>query len=398
MKVLHVVYQSLPNISGSSIRTRDIVMSQKEIGLTPIIVSSPFQNGVSNERVEYINRVKHYRTYNNNPDHLVSEERSSLIKRLKKALSIFSFYKEVNKIVREEKPNVLHAHATFFCGIVAVLIGAKNNIPVIYEIRSLWEEREKKFAKSIIERIQPKLITWLETFVMKRANLVVAINKNLEENLRSRSVRNIAVVANAVNTSLIEPQEISSSDKISFGYIGSISPIEGLDLLLEVWNELEAQGYEHELHIYGTGSYFEQLSAMKEDLSLVSVKLHGAIAPSEVKYAFSKIDCIVNPRLKSKITDTVTPLKPLEAMAYGKLVLASDVGGMKELITDEMTGLFFKADSKEDLKRALIDIINQGLNSDIISNGTLFVNEKKSWLANAKQYKSIYSSFFVEAL
>ena len=108
MKILHIVYQSLPNISGSSIRTRDLVMSQKEIGLNPIIVSSPFQNGESTSNPELINKVAHYRTYNNKPIQLVTESKSSLITRINKFSSIFSFYRKVNSIVKEENPMVYY--------------------------------------------------------------------------------------------------------------------------------------------------------------------------------------------------------------------------------------------------------------------------------------------------
>ena len=52
---------------------------------------------------------------------------------------------------------------------------------------------------------------------------------------------------------------------------------------------------------------------------------------------------LVYPRLSMRLTELVTPLKPLEAMAQGRLVLASDVGGHRELIRDGETGTLFKA-------------------------------------------------------
>ena len=391
MKILHIVYQSLPNISGSSIRTRDIVGSQKEIGLKPVVVSSPFQDGESFSNPEYINEVLHYRTYNEKPEHLVTEAKSSLFKRISKAFSIYSFYAKVETIIIKEKPQILHAHATFFCGIAAVFLGRKHNIPVVYELRSLWEEREKKEAKSIFAKLQPLLITSIETYVMKKANLVIAINKNLELNINQRGIQNTKIVANAVNTSLVKPSDLTASNKpISFGYIGSISAIEGLDLMARVWGNLEKKGVENHFHVYGTGAYYKNLKALIKELHLKQFHLHGPVKPSEISTAFNNVDVIINPRIKSKITDTVTPLKPLEAMAYSKLVIASDVGGMKELIEHTNTGLLFKADDLNELEKCVSNILSNGIPSAIVSNAKDYVSKNKSWLQNAEKYKTYY--------
>jgi glycogen(starch) synthase len=391
MKILHIVYQSLPNISGSSIRTRDIVGSQKEIGLKPVVVSSPFQDGESFSNPEYINEALHYRTYNENPEHLVTEAKSSLFKRISKAFSIFSFYTKVEAIIIKEKPQILHAHATFYCGIVAVFLGRKHKIPVAYELRSLWEEREKKEAKSIFYKLQPLLITSIETYVMKRANLVIAINKNLELNINQRGIQHTKIVANAVNTSLVKPSDVSAINKpISFGYIGSVSPIEGLDLMARVWCNLEKKGVKNHFHVYGTGTYYNNLKALIKELHLKQFHLHGSVKPSEISTAFNMIDVIVNPRIKSKITDTVTPLKPLEAMAYSKLVIASDVGGMKELIEHNKTGLLFKADDLTELEKCVSNVILKGVPTKIVSDAKDYVKKNKSWLQNAQKYKTYY--------
>jgi glycogen synthase len=392
MKILHVVYQSLPNISGSSIRTRDIVMSQKEIGLEPVVVSSPFQNGISNAQLDIIHNIKHYRTYNNNPDDLVKENKSTLYKRFKKSTQIVTFYKKVKKIVKNEKPDIIHAHATFFCAITAFYVGRKFKVPVCYEVRSLWEEREKKQAANIVQKLQPKIITFLETTAMKKSDKVIVINKNLKKEMVSRNIKNIDIIQNGVNFSLIKETTNSSftGEKIRFGYIGSVSPIEGLDLVARVWKRLEEKGLQNEFHVYGSGTYFENLNNLIESLGLKNFHLHGIIDSEKIHGAFNQIDVIVNARLKSKISDTVTPLKPLEAMAYRKLVVASDVGGMRELIQDNQTGILFKADADVDLEKRILLIIKNGINEQIIESAYNYVYNEKSWRENAKKYHEIY--------
>lgn len=369
-------------------------MSQKEIGLKPIVISSPFQNGASEENPEAIYGVNHYRTYNHNPSHLVSEKKSSLKKRFNKLLSIVPFYKKVETLIIDKKPDVLHAHATFFCGLVANRLGRKYNIPVVYEVRSLWEEREKKTAMSWLSKLQPKLITAIETYVMKSADLVVTINRNLEDNIKNRDVKNTAIVTNAVNTSIINPEPIKSveTEHISFGYVGSVSPIEGLDIMANVWKMLEAKGYKNTFHVYGAGTFLNELMNLVKSLNLNHFHIHGQVRPSEIKEVFKTIDVIVNPRIKSKISDTVTPLKPLEAMAYKKLVLASDVGGMKELIEHNKTGLLFKSDDENELFKNVINIIENGIPVHIVTQANEYVTTKKSWVNNAKVYNELYKT------
>lgn len=392
MKILHIAYQSLPNVSGSSIRTRDIVMSQKQIGLDPIVITSPFQNGLTDSNCDLINDIKHYRTYNNKPEELVSEVKSSVYKRIKKSLSFVNFFKQVKLTYLKEKPDVVHAHATFYCAFAALYLKYRYSVCVVYEIRSLWEERELKTAKSYIDKIQPKLIRKIETIAMKRADVVVAINNNLKENLFKRGVKSIKVVPNAVNLSLLKEKSKSSNRSICFGYIGSVSPIEGLNLVAKVWHNLEKEGFNNEFHIFGEGSFTNELKETAKYLKLTNFIFHGVLDSSEIFEAFNKIDVIVNPRLKSKISDTVTPLKPLEAMAYKKLVIVSDVGGMKELVTHQKTGLLFEHDSVDSLEKVIKQVIKDGVNQEIVNNAFNYVNEEKSWLANAQIYKSIYLS------
>lgn len=394
MKIAHIVYQSLPNISGSSIRTRDLLMSQKEIGLFPFVISSPFQNGINeNSGIDYINGVTHYRTYNNNENHLVSEGVSGFIKKTSKFITVYKFYKSCTKIIKEQQPQIIHAHATFYCALTGLLLSKKFKTPVIYEVRSLWEEREKKQAKSFLKRIVLKVTTNLETFCMRKANKVIVINKELEREISLRGVNNISIIPNAVNISLINRLSIEKreiTEGIVFGYVGSISPIEGLDLLAKASKELENENLNFSVRIYGGGIFLEPLKELVKELGLKNFFFLGKLKPEEISEAYKSIDVIVNPRLKSKISDTVTPLKPLEAMAYKKLVIASNVGGMRELIDDKVNGLLFDSDNLMSLKKILTQVIENGIDNEIVDNGFKHVLNNKSWNQNAKKYFNIY--------
>ncbi len=85
----------------------------------------------------------------------------------------------------------------------------------------------------------------------------------------------------------------------------------------------------------------------------------GRVPHDQVQRYYDLIDVLVYPRLRMRLTDLVTPLKPLEAMAQGRLVVASDVGGHQELIQDNKTGILFKADDADALSSKVLELLAQ---------------------------------------
>ena len=182
-----------------------------------------------------------------------------------------------------------------------------------------------------------------------------------------------------------------------FGYVGTITEYEGLEFLIQTFQELYDDGFKHKLVIYGKGvnkqSVQDQIIA-RSDINTISYK--GAIAPSEVYKAFSEIDVIINPRLNTPKTNSVTPLKPLEAMAYEKLFIGSDVRGIKEIVP-QGTGFLFSSENKNDLKKVVKKVASLSpQDRDSHKKEALdFVVSHKSWLQNAAKYKEIYTSLSI---
>ena len=386
MKVLHILYQSLPNISGSSIRSRDILNNQLKIGIEPIVITSPFQNPKRNGSVEEIDGIKYYRTFSNNNE-LVNENTSSIFLQIKKFFRIISFTLKVYEVAKKEQVDIIHAHAMFFCAIAGKITSISLNKPLIYEVRSLWEERFKK--NNLFNYLICSFITFLETFCMFLADHILAINQNLKIELQNRLIlkkRKITVVENAVDLDQVIDSKFNRSELV-FGYIGNLSPIEGLDLLIKAFNNLDLS---NKLLIFGNGIEFENLKRLSAGNKNIIFK--GKVSNSEIFKAYDQIDIIVNPRKSSYLTNSVTPLKTLEAMAYKKLVLASDVGGMKELIKDGKTGILFKSESPTRLEKALKEILVRNDLNEIIDNSYEYIHKQRNWYHNAKLYKKLYSN------
>jgi glycogen(starch) synthase len=403
MKVLHVLYQSLPHLSGTSIRSKDIIKSQREIGLEAIAITSPFQkpfNAVSNG-IESLDGINYYRTYNKKGLE-VTEGISSLYTKVHKLSYIFSFTFKLLRIIKKENPDVIHAHATFFTAFAAKFCALICRKPFIYEVRSLWDERQKQLAKSKLQLFQLSIVTKLENAAIKSADHVIVINDHLKDNLISRGIKNeISVVKNAVNLSLIpESAKKNASldfnkNKIVFGYIGSLTVLEGLSFLIREFAKLKNQNVK--LLIFGTGPIEEELSMKIKNENIGNVEMCGKFYPENVASIYNQVDCIINPRVKNKLSDTVTPLKPLEALGYKKLFIGSDVGGIKQLIKDKETGLLFKAEdsnSFQNVVRYVLDENHLDQINGIIENGYTDVKENFSWRSNAFIYQQIYNQFF----
>jgi glycosyltransferase involved in cell wall biosynthesis len=92
-----------------------------------------------------------------------------------------------------------------------------------------------------------------------------------------------------------------------------------------------------------------------------------------------------------RLTDLVTPLKPLEAMAQGRLLAASDVGGHRELIEDGKTGVLFRANDAQDLARKVLALLAEPGRWPLLrAQGRRFVEDERTWAASVARYKGVY--------
>ena len=154
---------------------------------------------------------------------------------------------------------------------------------------------------------------------------VVGVDTN-EKIVNTINQGKIHIIENAVNLDRISILESDRELKV-FAYIGTISPIEGLDLLIKAFIILNEEGFKNKLFLYGDGVMLPQLRILAKDCDFIEFK--GRFSQDQISDVYSEVDIIVNPRKKSFLTDSVTPLKPLEAMGYKKLIMASNIGGMR---------------------------------------------------------------------
>ena len=393
MKILHVLDHSRPLTSGYAFRSHYILSWQKKIGLDPWGLTSPLYN--QGAGWEEIDGVSYFRT--RLPKFFL---RFPLIRELG---TIFVLKRAIVRAAQESGPEVIHAHSPSLCGYAAVAAGRRLNIPVVYEIRAFWEDAAVDQGKFSYNSLPYRLYRAFETQVAKRAQAVVTICQGLKKDLLGRGIpeKKIFVVPNAVDLKRFKPlapdeklkKKLGLEGVLVVGFIGSFYRFEGLDLLIRAVSRLDKV----KALLVGSGEKYEELKKMVKDLGLESkILMPGRVPHHEVSRYYSIMDVMVYPRRRERITELVTPLKPLEAMAHGKIVIGSDVGGIKEIIGEgeEAGGLLFKAEEVEDLTIKLAQVLHNPSYQNELRNKAMNRARKRDWSIVIKRYVEVYELVF----
>lgn len=397
MRVLHVLDHSIPLHSGYTFRTRNILENQRAMGWYTCHVTGSKQ-GVVNSPDETIDGLHFYRTIPTN--NLL--ERTPIVNQWEVVRTLARRIEEVASI---EKPDVLHAHSPALNGLAALRAGRKLGLPVVYECRAFWEDAAVDHGTSSEWGLRYRMTRALETSVFKRADAVTTICEGLREEITSRGIPagKITVIPNAVDTESFTfaapakeemKKDLGLIGKTVLGFIGSFYAYEGIPLLLEALAKLKPDNPDLRLLLVGGGpqeAIIREVIA-KHQLEDIVV-LTGRVPHDTVQDYYNLVDIFAYPRLPMRLTELVTPLKPLEAMAQGRLLVASDVGGHKELITDGITGKLFPAGDASALASAITDLIQAPQTwDDIRRAGRSFVENERTWANSVSRYQSVYGS------
>jgi PEP-CTERM/exosortase A-associated glycosyltransferase len=388
-RVLHVLDHSLPLGSGYSYRSRSIVAAQKRLGLEPIVLTSPKQ-GTDRDGCDLVDGVRHYRT-GRTRGRLPFARELLLMRRLAS---------RIIQVARTEKIEVIHAHSPSLNGLPALWAGRRLGLPVIYEVRTFWEDAAVNNGSFSATSLRYRLSRKLETVVLRRAHRVVAICEGIRSEVISRGipVSRVAVAPNAVDgewlTSRVRASELAAQLGLGagpvFGYIGSFSRYEGLLFLIEAMPDILVRFPGARLLLVGGGRDEEAVREAAQRAG-VAVVMAGRVPQERVGDFYSLIDVFVLPRRRIRLTELVTPLKPLEAMALGIPVLASDIGGHAELVNDGETGLLFKAESSESLVEQASRLARDpALRAQLGAAGRRWVGSERLWDRIVARYLPLY--------
>ena len=372
--IFYLANSSLPKISGYTIRTRHI-LEEISKNNTVICFVKPPNTVVNNIRIYCIDNIMYY------------------------------YYNDVNtylnflstQVINNEVKCVWSA-SDHFNGKLSGTLGTMHNILSIYEIRGFWhysrkyrEEQQNCFNVKFYNNYDKleknaceinKRIFCENSFIKK----ICVDNYGIDE-------EKIGLLTNGV--SQLAPNKCINYNKSKtvFGYIGSTVSYEGIEQFIEQFCKLDKQTYDTEFHIIGGGDTNDAIFTLGKIKKLIdgvdNIKYFGMIPHNQLEQYYNEIDVIILPRINCDVCNIVTPIKPFEAMMHGKVVLASSVDAINEIITHNKNGILFDKANKNDLYNKLVGILEGDYNfSNIISNGYTFC-ENHTWSNTCKEAISL---------
>lgn len=391
-RILHVLDHSLPLHSGYTFRTRAILKAQQAAGLEVRGITG-LRHAAEGPACETVEGLTFHRTPGE-PSGPVGLREWREIARLADAIVA---------LAETWRPDVLHAHSPALGGMAALRAGRKLGLPVVYEIRAFWEDAAVGNGTGQEGSLKYRMTRALENRVIAGADAMFTICHGLRDDLISRGFDGgrIGIAPNGVDLSLFgEPplrdcalaQQLGFGEESVIGFIGSFYDYEGLDDLIAALPLLREQAPGTRLLLVGGGPMEQALQAQaRQSPASAAIHFTGRVPHAEVERYYSLIDVLAYPRKRSRLTDLVTPLKPLEAMAQRRVVAASDVGGHRELITDGVTGTLFPADDPEGCAAALAGLLRRRESWDAMrQRAQQHVADNHDWSRNVRRYQDVY--------
>lgn len=389
IRILHILDHSIPLHSGYGFRTLAILREQHALGWQTIQLTTPKQ-GPGAAEVENVDGWQFHRTPSAPGVGLLNQMRLTA--------------RRIASLIESEQPAILHAHSPVLNALPALWAGRAYRLPVVYEMRASWEDAALDHGTTTAGSIRYRLSRWLETFALRRANQITTICEGLRNDIAARGVPEdkITVIPNAVDVDAFKAgrppdellrRELGLSGATVLGFVGSFYAYEGIDLIIRALSALIPKHPNLKLLLVGGGSHERDLRQIADQLGIAQhVVFAGRVPNSQVQRYYDLIDLLAYPRRSMRLTELVTPLKPLEAMAQGKLFVASDVGGHRELVRDGQTGFLFTAGDVDALVATISRVLDSPeLGPRIRAAGRKFVENERTWKLSVARYADVYS-------
>ena len=397
LKILHILDHSLPIHSGYTFRSNSIFEAQRKRGWDPIVLTGPKHEAnwkKDSAKQEIIQNTTYYRTGNLHQNVLPGCYEINLMRILKNSIL---------EVAQKEKPDIIHAHSPVLNAIPMLYAARQLKLPTVYEIRGFWEDAAVDHGTYAYNSWRDRITKQLETWICRRVDQIAVLCNGIKNDLITRGIAagKMTVVFNGVSPQDFQPcapdpqyiEEWHLRGKQVIGFFGSFYHYEGLELLVEAFASLVPDYPDIRLLLLGGGPMEQKIREQVQALSLQNrVIIPGRIPHERMPGIYGLVDILAYPRHSMRLTELVTPLKPLEAMSMGKAIIASDVGGHKELILHQKTGILFPADNQHALALGLRELLsNQELRQTLVSQCRDWVIAHHSWDKTTAVYEEIYA-------
>jgi PEP-CTERM/exosortase A-associated glycosyltransferase len=395
LRILHILDHSIPHQSGYAFRTLSIIKEQRALGWETFHLTGPRQGGYQRDE-EQAGGLRFSRTSG-------SPWLDATPAPVRELALMARIERRILEVGQQVRPDILHAHSPVLDAIPALRAGHSLGIPVVYEVRAFWEDAAVDHGTAREWGLRYRLSRRLETWAMRRAAQVTTICEGLKREVVSRGIpeAKVTVIPNAVDVAAFQfcpapdehlRRELGLEGRVVVGFVGSFYAYEGLDLLVRALGHMAEEHPDMHLLLVGGGPQKTELEKLSRAMNLQGrVTLAGPVPQEEVGRYYSIIDILALPRYSIRLTELVTPLKPLEAMAQGLLLVASDIGGHRELIRHNETGILFKPDDVAALCRAILDLRARPDDwNRLRRQAREFVESERTWAQSVARYTAVY--------
>jgi len=393
-RVLHLVTNALPEtVAGYTVRTQGIAEAQRAAGHDVHVLSRlgfPVNRGRLEARAEAeVRGVPYHRLLGRLPLRADAAMRADVTRSA--------------RLVRRLQPTVLHAHSNHVNGQVGLALREQFGIPLVYEVRGLLEETWLSRTGGSPTSDFYRLTREAETRVMRAADAVVTLSESMRTEIIGRGVpaERVHLVPNCVDAAWWEAPgpDPERTGPFTVGIGTTLNGYEGVDVLIDAVALMREQGSDVRLLVLGGGPAAAELTELVGRRGLGdAARFTGPVPRPDLMAAYRGLDVFCLPRRDLPVTRLVPPLKPVEAMAMGLPVVASDLPPLRELLVGggaEDRGLLVRPDDADALAEALGTLTDGALRRRLGYAGQRWVRETRSWAAAATTYHEIYHELHV---
>lgn len=306
------------------------------------------------------------------------------------------FFKEY-KILSQERPDVVLVRYNFLNFSLA-LVARLKKIPFVLEVNAPMAYENRKFVNHPVQL--PIIPEALEKLNLRLASKVVVVSQELKNYYLNWNIPagKIAVVINGVDEKKFHPATISKTvlsdfrleHKTVIGFIGSFHFWHGLENLMRFIDETLSEFSEVAFLLVGYGPLKDDLERrLKKEVEENRVIFSGHVPHNEIPEYLAAMDIVVAPYPDLDFF-YYSPLKLFEYMAAGKPVIASRVGQIKEIITDNYDGLLVEADNIEHILEKSFQLIkDKALRKRLGENARKTIEQKYTWKHTANKISKL---------
>lgn len=272
-------------------------------------------------------------------------------------------------LARDRRAGLVHASSLYDVGMAGLSAARQAGLPFVYEMRGLKQLLEDARQPLFSSSPRRAYLDQLEGTVAREADALLVITEALGREMVRLGVdpERITVVPNGVDAARFTPRErdealaerLGLSGKTVIGYVGGLVHYEGLDLLFRAVDHLREHRDDFHVLVVGDGAHQRALHALVEELDLGDeITFTGRVPHEDVEDYLSLVDITPFPRKPLQVCELISPIKPFEAMAMRKTVVASDVAALAEIVEDGVTGRLFAKGDAADLARVLEELLD----------------------------------------